>query len=151
MFLYAVTRILTHPLDTIKTRIQNTPYQIPKVDTSTSHSKSSTSLQILRRALKSPPSLYSGLGVSLLFSVPALGIYLSSYDAVKHIMEQFLLKPGSYSSLYSPSASSSLSKSQSQNKTAFNSNASDIGSIWTLVGIHAAAAIVAESLSGVFW
>ncbi|KAJ3330574.1 hypothetical protein HDU76_005337 [Blyttiomyces sp. JEL0837] len=63
-----VTRCGTHPLDTLKTRIQF-----------------STKPLSLVSALTSQPisTLYRGLGVSLVFSVPALSIYLSSYDACK--------------------------------------------------------------------
>jgi hypothetical protein len=52
-----VTRTLTHPLDTLKTRSQANVQRIG--------------------------GLYRGLGVSLVFSVPALSIYLSVYDGMK--------------------------------------------------------------------
>jgi solute carrier family 25 iron transporter 28/37 len=55
-----VTRTLTHPLDTLKTRSQVNIQRVGRFK-----------------------DLYRGLGVSLVFSVPALSIYLSVYDGVK--------------------------------------------------------------------
>ncbi|KAJ3016106.1 hypothetical protein HKX48_004197 [Thoreauomyces humboldtii] len=60
-----VARTVAHPLDTLKTRIQFASSQTTAL--------ASTSLA----------SLYRGLPVALLFSVPALSIYLGAYDASK--------------------------------------------------------------------
>ncbi|KAI9343756.1 mitochondrial carrier domain-containing protein [Zopfochytrium polystomum] len=65
------TRLVMHPVDTLKTRIQNSPHPV--------------SVAAAFRAA-SLPSLYRGVGVSLLFSVPALGVYLSAYDACKRAL-----------------------------------------------------------------
>ncbi|KAJ3410302.1 hypothetical protein HDV05_003958 [Chytridiales sp. JEL 0842] len=99
------TRCITHPLDTIKTRIQ--------------HSPSSNFLT----AIQSAPlrSLYNGLGISLLFSVPALGIYLGSYDACK--------------TRFAESWYGHLDRKKGESSMA----------------VHMGSAVVAEALSGLFW
>ncbi|KAI9205694.1 mitochondrial carrier domain-containing protein [Polychytrium aggregatum] len=67
------TRSLTHPLDTIKTRIQYSQHISSGAPGLASYLRSNANL-----------SLYRGLGVSLIFSVPALTVYLTTYDALKH-------------------------------------------------------------------
>ncbi|KAJ3116625.1 hypothetical protein HDU96_009180 [Phlyctochytrium bullatum] len=69
-----VTRTITHPLDTLKTRIQNSKRPLG-----------------LAGALREAPflSLYRGIGVSLAFSVPALSLYLTSYDYFKRTLGRF--------------------------------------------------------------
>jgi len=66
-------RLITHPLDTIKTRVQ--------VGTHKSHAIRSTLQTILKT--DGIRGLYRGLGVSIAFSVPALGVYLYTYDSIK--------------------------------------------------------------------
>ncbi|KAG2223034.1 hypothetical protein INT45_008235 [Circinella minor] len=74
-------RVITHPIDTIKTRLQvrsttgNEYQQLKQVilpPEQTAHKFSG----ILR-------SLYRGLPVTLLFSVPALSVYLTCYETTK--------------------------------------------------------------------
>ncbi|KAI9284076.1 mitochondrial carrier domain-containing protein [Umbelopsis sp. AD052] len=67
-----VARVCTHPLDTIKTRLQvaNEPIHFRALP--------ETYAKIIRTS--SLASLYRGLPVALVFSVPALSIYLSCYD-----------------------------------------------------------------------
>ncbi|ORZ17292.1 mitochondrial carrier domain-containing protein [Absidia repens] len=84
-------RLCTHPIDTIKTRLQannqpRTPGQsygqwLTFIITqgNTTHSSA---------AWKVPRQLYSGLSVTLLFSVPALSVYLSCYEASKRYLDQ---------------------------------------------------------------
>ncbi|KAI8390368.1 mitochondrial carrier domain-containing protein [Blakeslea trispora] len=63
-----IARSVTYPLDTIKTRLQtkSTHYDLLIDPTS----------QIDKRAM----SLYRGMGITLLFSVPALTVYLVCYE-----------------------------------------------------------------------
>ncbi|RKP34907.1 mitochondrial carrier domain-containing protein, partial [Dimargaris cristalligena] len=68
------SRLCTHPLDTIKTRIQADQGQVqPNWRT------------VVRHTLTTEPvrSLYRGLPVALGFSIPALTTYLTTYEAVK--------------------------------------------------------------------
>jgi hypothetical protein len=58
-----IARTTFYPLDTIKTRIQ--------------HAKA------YKPTTWNPFKLYQGLGVTLLFSVPASAVYLTTYDTVK--------------------------------------------------------------------
>ena len=63
-----VARTITHPLDTLKTQIQSSPSPLRL----SSLIKTSTAR-----------SLYKGLAVSLVFSVPAVSLFLASYDYFK--------------------------------------------------------------------
>ncbi|KAL9543093.1 hypothetical protein MBANPS3_008275 [Mucor bainieri] len=65
-----IARCITHPMDTIKTRLQS----------STSASK------YVWHNVKFT-SLYRGLPVTLVFSVPALSVYLSCYEASKQLLD----------------------------------------------------------------
>ncbi|CAO3614519.1 unnamed protein product [Mucor fragilis] len=65
-----IARCITHPMDTIKTRLQS----------STSASK------YVWNNVKFT-SLYRGLPVTLVFSVPALSVYLSCYEASKQLLD----------------------------------------------------------------
>ncbi|KAI8394165.1 mitochondrial carrier domain-containing protein [Radiomyces spectabilis] len=85
----AVTaRICTHPIDTIKTRLQvaNVPWQ-PQ------HSRYQWFRQAVFPDMVSTSrtsaflSLYRGLPVTLLFSVPALSVYLSCYELTKNWLD----------------------------------------------------------------
>ncbi|KAI8144891.1 mitochondrial carrier domain-containing protein [Fennellomyces sp. T-0311] len=73
-------RVVTHPIDTIKTRLQvrsttgNEYQQLKQVILP--ESASTSTLNVLR-------SLYRGLPVTLLFSVPALSVYLTCYETTK--------------------------------------------------------------------
>ncbi|KAI8902338.1 mitochondrial carrier domain-containing protein [Globomyces pollinis-pini] len=58
-----IARLVVHPIDTLKTIIQN--------------GNSASSIA------KTPLGLYQGVGVTVLFSVPAMTIYLATYDNVK--------------------------------------------------------------------
>jgi solute carrier family 25 iron transporter 28/37 len=64
-------------VDTIKTRLQIT-------------TQKGTHLELLKKAIFSYniTSLYRGLPITLLFSVPALSVYLSCYEATKQILDQ---------------------------------------------------------------
>ncbi|CAO3662928.1 unnamed protein product [Rhizopus stolonifer] len=69
-----VARTITHPMDTIKTRLQiiNTTHHdlsIPKIVFPLS-------------------TLYRGLPITLAFSVPALSVYLSCYESTKQALAQ---------------------------------------------------------------
>ncbi|ORY06486.1 mitochondrial carrier [Basidiobolus meristosporus CBS 931.73] len=70
-----VARILTHPLDTLKTRSQIS---------SNNESLLYTLQKIL--ALESFWALYKGLGIALLFNVPALTVFLNTYDLAKYLI-----------------------------------------------------------------
>ncbi|KAI8344623.1 mitochondrial carrier domain-containing protein [Chlamydoabsidia padenii] len=83
-------RLCTHPIDTIKTRLQAN---------SLSRSPGQTYSQWLTFIIHQGSQhdtpwrpvfrqLYSGLSVTLLFSVPALSVYLTSYEATKHYLDQ---------------------------------------------------------------
>lgn len=81
-----LARSVTHPIDTLKTRLQYS--QIPtRVDRAF--------INIVKK--ESFLSLYKGLSVSLLFSVPALTCYLSTYDYLKVVLSNG--KPQSEQSL----------------------------------------------------
>ncbi|KAF9385115.1 hypothetical protein CPB97_005122 [Podila verticillata] len=64
------SRLCTHPLDTVKTRVQvaNTPQHLFP-----------TFLHLLRTG-----GLYRGLPIALTLSVPGLSVYLTTYDAAKN-------------------------------------------------------------------
>ncbi|KAI9316725.1 mitochondrial carrier domain-containing protein [Dichotomocladium elegans] len=64
-----IARVCTHPIDTIKTRLQ--------IRNSSDHGGSQVSVVGTIR------SLYRGLPVTLLFSVPALSVYLTCYETTK--------------------------------------------------------------------
>ncbi|KAG0229480.1 hypothetical protein BGW42_001570 [Actinomortierella wolfii] len=65
------SRLLTHPLDTIKTRVQ-------------ASSSGQSDGQIVRNIIKSR-GLYRGLPVALTLSVPGLSVYLTVYDLSKQV------------------------------------------------------------------
>ncbi|ORE01404.1 mitochondrial carrier [Rhizopus microsporus var. microsporus] len=67
-----VARIVTHPVDTIKTRLQiiNTTTKMPSIF----------------NVAFPLTTLYRGLPVSMLFSVPALSVYLSCYEWSKQTL-----------------------------------------------------------------
>ncbi|TPX55465.1 hypothetical protein PhCBS80983_g05312 [Powellomyces hirtus] len=73
-----VARTVAHPLDTLKTRIQF-------ASTSTNPTALGHIRATIRSTLKNEPitALYRGLPVALLFSVPALSVYLGAYDYSK--------------------------------------------------------------------
>lgn len=64
------SRLCTHPLDTVKTRVQvaNTPQHLFP-----------TFLHLLRTG-----GLYRGLPIALTLSVPGLSVYLTTYDVAKN-------------------------------------------------------------------
>ncbi|KAI9498343.1 mitochondrial carrier domain-containing protein [Zychaea mexicana] len=74
-------RVFTHPIDTIKTRLQ--------VRSTTGHEYQQLKQVILpveesnRNVFGTLRSLYRGLPVTLLFSVPALSVYLTCYETTK--------------------------------------------------------------------
>ncbi|KAI8641869.1 mitochondrial carrier domain-containing protein [Parasitella parasitica] len=65
-----VARCITHPMDTIKTRLQ----------------ASTAGSRYVWRNIKLS-SLYRGLPVTLVFSIPALSVYLSCYEASKQVLD----------------------------------------------------------------
>ncbi|GAA5994500.1 uncharacterized protein JCM10292_002100 [Rhodotorula paludigena] len=70
-------RLCTHPLDTLRIRIQTARHPVPP----------------LRELVPKPRlrSLYAGLPVAIGFSVPALSVYLATYEASKrYFSEQWL-------------------------------------------------------------
>ncbi|BGP31400.1 hypothetical protein JCM10296v2_003164 [Rhodotorula toruloides] len=70
-------RVFTHPLDTIRIRIQTAGHPVPP----------------LRELVPAPRvrGLYAGLPVAIGFSVPALSVYLATYEASKrYFSERFL-------------------------------------------------------------
>ncbi|GAA5986863.1 hypothetical protein JCM10908_000929 [Rhodotorula pacifica] len=72
-------RLFTHPLDTIRIRIQTAGHPVPPI----------------RELVPAPrlASLYAGLPVAIGFSVPALSVYLATYEASKrYFSEHFLPK-----------------------------------------------------------
>ncbi|KAI9009316.1 mitochondrial carrier domain-containing protein [Phycomyces nitens] len=78
-----VARVCTHPIDTIKTRLQVAPPS--NVISHGAWVKEAILQQSSQTPLhpKSFLSLYRGLSVTLLFSVPALSVYLSCYESTK--------------------------------------------------------------------
>ncbi|KAJ3221520.1 hypothetical protein HK099_003432 [Clydaea vesicula] len=78
IFSAIAARTLTHPLDTIKTRVQNN-----SINLSNSWS-----------------SLYRGLSVALCFSVPAVSGYLVGYDYVKSFLSNKLLHSDNNHSIF---------------------------------------------------
>lgn len=77
-----IARFVTYPLDTIKTRIQtHTEQRQYTLLTDSDQQKSATSWYKCIR------SLYKGIGITLLFSVPALTVYLSCYELVKDYLD----------------------------------------------------------------
>ncbi|ORX99379.1 mitochondrial carrier [Basidiobolus meristosporus CBS 931.73] len=68
-----VARVCTHPLDTVKTRLQ--------VSLGSRESVVGAAQTILRK--ESSTAFYRGLPVALAFSVPGLSVYLTTYDYVK--------------------------------------------------------------------
>ncbi|ORX90404.1 mitochondrial carrier [Basidiobolus meristosporus CBS 931.73] len=71
-----LTRLITHPLDTLKTRLQVS-------------GKNQGIFYTLRKILatESVWALYKGLGIALAFNAPALTMFLSVYDWTKHFLE----------------------------------------------------------------
>ncbi|KAG0736970.1 hypothetical protein G6F57_009373 [Rhizopus arrhizus] len=67
-----VARTITHPMDTIKTRLQ--------IINTTAHRTS------ILKTIFPLSTLYRGLPVALTFSVPALSVYLSCYEWTKHTL-----------------------------------------------------------------
>ncbi|KAL9560520.1 hypothetical protein PS6_000122 [Mucor atramentarius] len=77
-----VARFVTYPLDTIKTRIQTQSEQRKyTLLAGSDHQKPATTWYKYIR------SLYKGIGITLLFSVPALTVYLSCYELVKDYLD----------------------------------------------------------------
>ncbi|BGO98744.1 SNc domain-containing protein [Rhodotorula toruloides] len=70
-------RVFTHPLDTIRIRIQTAGHPVPP----------------LRELVPAPRvrGLYAGLPVAIGFSVPALSVYLATYEASKRYFSQKFL------------------------------------------------------------
>ncbi|SAL94773.1 hypothetical protein [Absidia glauca] len=66
-----VARLVTHPIDTIKIRIQACTHKTSVKEVLMDHSFL---------------SLFDGLCVTLIMCVPALSVYLSTYDAMKSIL-----------------------------------------------------------------
>lgn len=68
------SRLCTHPLDTVKTRVQvaNTPQHLFP-----------TFLHLLRTG-----GLYRGLPIALTLSVPGLSVYLTTYDVAKEALSK---------------------------------------------------------------
>ncbi|KAI8065681.1 mitochondrial carrier domain-containing protein [Gongronella butleri] len=80
-------RVCTHPIDTIKTRLQA---DAGGRSASQSYRQWFSHTILASSSLSSPPKtsdivrrLYRGLPVTLLFSVPALSVYLSCYESTK--------------------------------------------------------------------
>ncbi|SGY79714.1 BQ5605_C008g05208 [Microbotryum silenes-dioicae] len=74
-------RLCTHPLDTLRIRIQTAPGRtVPPLKELIPHPRVKT--------------LYAGLPVAIAFSVPALSVYLMSYEASKRYLAEQLLPPG---------------------------------------------------------
>ncbi|GAA5933684.1 hypothetical protein JCM3775_003771 [Rhodotorula graminis] len=67
-------RLCTHPLDTIRIRIQTAGYPVPPIKE-----------LVPRPRIR---SLYAGLPVAVGFSVPALSVYLSVYEASKRYFSE---------------------------------------------------------------
>ncbi|KAI8827267.1 mitochondrial carrier domain-containing protein [Fimicolochytrium jonesii] len=80
-----VARTLAHPLDTLKTRIQFE--SAAGSSTSSVGHLRSTVRNILRT--ESFTALYRGLPVALVFSVPALSVYLGAYDQSKVLLARW--------------------------------------------------------------
>ncbi|SCV70950.1 BQ2448_3712 [Microbotryum intermedium] len=74
-------RLCTHPLDTLRIRIQTAPgWKVPP----------------LKDLIPQPrvKAMYAGLPVAIAFSVPALSVYLMTYEASKRYLAEQLLAPG---------------------------------------------------------
>ncbi|EGF79248.1 hypothetical protein BATDEDRAFT_25872 [Batrachochytrium dendrobatidis JAM81] len=81
-----VARTITHPLDTLKTRIQNSPSHSTYWRTATSILGS-----------EHPSVFFRGIGVTLCFSVPGMSLYLATYDELKLRLGETELLGGSSS------------------------------------------------------
>ncbi|KAI8991692.1 mitochondrial carrier domain-containing protein [Mycotypha africana] len=85
-----IARCITHPMDTIKTRLQTTT-----TTTATRPQSISALFKSIHTAIfqneptrsKSFLSLYRGLPVTLVFSVPALTVHLSCYEISKQTLD----------------------------------------------------------------
>jgi len=77
-------RIILHPIDTIKARLQVQTVSGSQIMQQQTHLYSN-SLDAMRKIYASEGirGFYRGLGVSLLFTAPAQTVYLTSYDAAK--------------------------------------------------------------------
>eukprot|EP00126_Sphaerothecum_destruens_P007029 Sdes_comp19652_c0_seq3m11460 len=71
----AIARFITHPIDTVKSRLQCSSASLSKLSLP----------QIFKSLYRSGgiPLFYGGLSASLLLSPPATGLYLISYDLSK--------------------------------------------------------------------
>jgi solute carrier family 25 (mitochondrial iron transporter), member 28/37 len=90
-----LTRLVTHPLDTLRINIQtqHQPEKPPNIGASSGNSVALGSSKIVGaskegllwtfKRLWSTGSLYRGFGISLLLSAPATAIYLATYEVVK--------------------------------------------------------------------
>ncbi|KAJ1915396.1 hypothetical protein IWQ60_008450 [Tieghemiomyces parasiticus] len=116
-----VSRLCTHPLDTIKTRLQ-----------ATQGLRGRHWLGTVRHTLATEPltAFYRGLPVALAFSIPALTTYLTTYEAAKAELTHF-------SHLYAnhPGLTGVAARWLSE----------------TAVGNYALSAMAAEGLSGLIW
>ncbi|KAJ3091070.1 hypothetical protein HK102_001796 [Quaeritorhiza haematococci] len=77
-----ITRCTTHPLDTLKTRIQYSSASPASHETIPSQGALRSTLKTTLQT-EGVRALYRGLPVALVFSVPGLGFYLASYDYFK--------------------------------------------------------------------
>ncbi|KAI8799378.1 mitochondrial carrier domain-containing protein [Cladochytrium replicatum] len=80
-----VSRVLTHPLDTLRVRAQSETEYHPK-------RSPTTLLALLRNVIVNEgfSALYRGITVVLIFSVPALITYIGTYDTSKPIIAGIL-------------------------------------------------------------
>lgn len=75
-----IARVITHPMDTIKTRLQTTTL------------RGKNNIELFKKVIFPSyevhkfKSLYRGLPITLLFSVPALSVYLSCYEFSKQTL-----------------------------------------------------------------
>ncbi|KAI7903343.1 mitochondrial carrier domain-containing protein [Cokeromyces recurvatus] len=88
-----VTRTITHPMDTIKIRLQASTLNHNNTNKTTLFENLKTIIFPIQvgnndklNQLRTFTSLYRGLPVALLFSVPALSVYLSCYETTKQTL-----------------------------------------------------------------
>ncbi|OAA65569.1 mitochondrial carrier protein [Niveomyces insectorum RCEF 264] len=82
--------LLVYPLDTIKTRMQSRDYIKTYAGSSSSSSSPSTTASALRRAVPSSAyalrGLYQGIGSVIVATLPASGIFFTTYESAKRIL-----------------------------------------------------------------
>ncbi|RKP28198.1 mitochondrial carrier domain-containing protein [Syncephalis pseudoplumigaleata] len=80
-----LSRLITYPLDTLRVRVQSSSQDGHDID---GRGSARGGWQQLRLAIADVPiaSLYNGLAVALVFSAPAVTLYMGTYDGLKWLL-----------------------------------------------------------------